>query len=130
MRVTATEGVISLMATEIRLIAEDGSFIKIGGGITMGTNDEIRHHARAFPFTGPVVMQTELPTFDKGAPDQKFVLKYGLHTENEMIAPNRDFEIEMSDGSVVKGTSDAEGKTELLARDAMHMADIRILSAK
>jgi type VI secretion system secreted protein VgrG len=34
----------------------------------------------------------------------------------------------MSDGSTLKGISDAAGKTELLERDAMHIAKIRILT--
>lgn len=128
-KITATDGIISLMAKEIRLISEDGSFIRIAHGITLGTNEEIRHHAANFRFGGPAVMQTELPIFDRGSPDQKFVLKYGLGTPDAAIAPNRKFEIEMSDGSVVKGISDALGKTELLARDAMHIANIRILNS-
>lgn len=129
-KISATDGVISLMAKEIRLVAEDGSFIKIGGGITNGTNGEIKNQATKFPFSGPATMHTELPAFATGSPDQKFILKYGQHTEGAVIAPNREFEIDMNDGSMVKGTSDALGKTSLLARDAMHIANIRILTDK
>lgn len=129
-KVTATDGVVSLMAKEIVLISEDGSFIKIGGGITLGTNGNIKHQAANFPFSGPATMHTEMPTFSSGTPDQKFVLKYAPHIEDSPIAPNRYFEIELNDGSTVKGVSDAMGKTGLLARDAMHIANIRILTDK
>jgi type VI secretion system secreted protein VgrG len=129
-KVTATNGVVSVMAKEIHLIAEDGSFIKIGGGITLGTNGDIKHQAANFPFSGPATMHTELPTFGGGTPDQRFVLQYGQHTDGAVIAPHREYEIDMSDGSIVKGVADAAGNTTLLARDAMHIAHVRILTDK
>lgn len=127
-KVTATDGKVVVMAKEIHLIAEDGSFIKLGGGITLGTKGDIKHQAARFPFDGPAMVEAELPSFGSGTPDQKFVLKYGAHTESAVAAPNRQFEIEMTDGSVIKGVSDAEGKTSLLQRDAMHIAHVRILT--
>ena len=129
-KVTATDGKIVMMAKEIQLIAEDGSFIKIGGGITLGTNGDIKHQAANFPFSGPATMQAEMPTFGGGSPDQKFVLKYGAHTDDAVIAPNRQFEIDMTDGSTLQGISDAAGNTSLLQSDAMHIAHIRILTDK
>jgi type VI secretion system secreted protein VgrG len=36
----------------------------------------------------------------------------------------------MTDGSTLKGISDAAGKTSLLQRDAMHIAKVRILTDK
>ncbi len=127
-RVTASDGTVVVMAKQLQLIAEDGSFIKIGGGITLGTNGDIKNQAANFPFSGPATMHTELPTFDSGQADQKFVLKYGAHLDGAVIAPNRKFEIDMSDGSTAKGISDAEGKTHLLQRDAMHIAKVRIVT--
>ncbi len=127
-KVTATDGKVVLMAKEIHLIAEDGSFIKVGGGIVLGTKGDIKQQAANFPLDGPATMAAELPTFESGSPDQKFVLKYGAHDEDAVPAANRRFEIEMSDGSTLKGISDAAGKTELLERDAMHIAKIRILT--
>ena len=127
-KVTATDGKVVMMAKEIQLIAEDGSFIKIGSGITLGTNADIKHQAANFPFSGPATMHAELPTFGGGSPDQKFVLKYGAHTDGAVIAPNRQFEIDMTDGSTLKGISDAAGNTSLLQSDAMHIANIRILT--
>lgn len=127
-RVTATDGKVVLMAKEIHLIAEDGSFIKVGGGISLGTKGDIKHQGANFPFDGPATMAAELPAFEGGTPDQKFVLKYGAHGGDAVPAANRRFEIEMSDGSTLRGTSDAAGNTDILQRDAMHIAHIRILA--
>lgn len=129
-RITASDGIATIMATALHLIAGDGSFVKIGDGITLGTNGDIKHQAASFPFSGPATMHSELPTFGDSAPDQKFTLRYAPHLEDGLIAPNRSFEIDMSDGSTIKGISDAMGNTSLLARDAMHIANIRILAGK
>ncbi|HEY5801646.1 MAG TPA: type VI secretion system Vgr family protein [Burkholderiaceae bacterium] len=126
--ITATEGKILGMAKEIVLIADDGSFIKIGGGITLGTKGTIAHHAALFPFTGPQTMKTELPVFKDDPTDERFVLKYLPHVDGGTIAANRKYAITLSDGAIVKGVSDAEGKTDLLERDAMQFASIEILS--
>ncbi|CDG81369.1 rhs element Vgr family protein [Janthinobacterium agaricidamnosum NBRC 102515 = DSM 9628] len=127
-KISASDSKIVLMAKEIQLIAEDGSFIKIGGGITLGSNGDIKNLSARFMTDGPATMHTELPAFPGGAPDQQFILQYGAHTGAAAIAPNRAFEIEMSDGSTVKGISDAMGKTGILQRDAMHIAHVRILT--
>lgn len=128
--ITATDGVISLIGKEIRLIAEDGSFTRIGGGITNGTNGDIKNHAANFPFGGPTTMQADVPAFGNGTADQKFVLKYGQHTDGAIVAPNRSYEIDMNDGSTVNGIADHSGRTSLLERDAIHIAHIRILAEK
>jgi type VI secretion system secreted protein VgrG len=125
---SATDGVITIAAKEIRLVAEDGSFTRIGGGITHGTKGDIKNQAANFLHDGPSTMAASLPAFTTAKPDQQFVLKYGAHTDSAIIAPNRRFEIDMTDGSKLNGTSDADGKTHLLERDAMHIASIRILA--
>lgn len=127
-KVTATDGKVVVMAKEIHIIAEDGSFIKIGGGITLGTNGDIKQKAANFPFSGPATMQTELPTFENGSATQKFVLKYGAGSDDALPASGRKFEIDMTDGSTLSGTSDSNGNTDLLERDAVHIASVRILS--
>ncbi len=126
-RWTATSSQLVGMARKIVLVAEDGSFMQIGeGGITLGTQGTIAHKSASFAQSGPAAQGTDLPSFSEGTADQRFVLRYGGH--DGPVAAQRRFEIRLSDGSVVTSTSDAEGRTELLQRDAMHIADIRILS--
>ncbi len=127
---TSVDGKIVGMAKEIVLIAEDGSYIKIGGGIALGTNGAIAHKAASYPFSGPATMASEKPVFDSGDSNLRFVLKYGANDKGgATVAAQRAYEIVMSDGSIVKGVSDAEGKTDLLLRDAMQIADIRVFSS-
>ena len=120
-------GEITLMGQTITAIAHDGSFIKIGGGITQGTNGSISLHSSNYGHSGPQTMGTSKPQFSKGQPDGQFVLRYGDHTDpGSLIAPNKPYEIKLSDGSVVKGVSDAQGQTSLSLRDAMHIAGVLI----
>jgi type VI secretion system secreted protein VgrG len=118
---TATEGKIFGTAKEIILIAEDGSFIKIGGGITLGTNGTITHHGSSFPFKGGSTMTAVLPKFDSGSGDAKFQARYYAHMDGGIPAPELDIVSSVSDGSSQKERSDSEGKTQLIERDAMYM---------
>ena len=60
---TATEGKLVGMAKEIVLISEDGSYIKIGGGINLGTSAKITSHGSSFEFVGPKTLESDLPEF-------------------------------------------------------------------
>jgi len=68
---TATEGKLVGMAKEIVLIAEDGSFIKIGGGINLGTSGKITHHGANFDFVGGKTMNTAFPEFSQSTSEIK-----------------------------------------------------------
>lgn len=127
---TATEGKITAMAKVIELIAEDGSFIKIGdGGITFGSSTPLRFHAPDFDFDAPTTMATVLPTFGSGGTDLKFVAKYYPHIDGGLPAANLAHKIASSAGDNMDGKSDAAGKSSLLKSDAMHIASIDIRDA-
>ena len=80
----------------------------------------------AVPHDGPASMGVDLPKFSDAPPDQRFVLRYG--GPGAQPAGERRFEITLTDGSMKTGKSDADGRTELLQRDAMHIAGVRILT--
>ncbi|MES2297040.1 MAG: type VI secretion system Vgr family protein [Pseudomonadota bacterium] len=126
---TATNGKLTGMAKSIELISEDGSFIKIGkDGITLGSASPVRIHAPDFAFDGPATLATVFPKFGSGAPDLKFSARYYPHIDGGLPAPNLKHKIESTDGSNRDGANDAEGKSELLRSDAMHIATIDILN--
>ncbi len=127
---TATEGKIIGVAKEIVLIAEDGSFIKIGGGITIGTSGTITHHGSSFPFKGGSTMTAALPTFDSGDADLKFQARYYADMNGGIPAPGLDIVTKVSDGSDLDERSDASGKTKLIERQGMHIASAQVLKNK
>jgi len=127
---TATEGKIIGIAKEIVLIAEDGSFIKIGGGITIGTNGTITHHGSSFPFKDGSTMSAALPQFENGKGDLKFEARYYAHIDGGIPAPDLDVVSSVSDGSDQEERSDSEGKTQLIERNAMHIVAAKAIKNK
>ncbi|MES2114064.1 MAG: type VI secretion system Vgr family protein [Pseudomonadota bacterium] len=131
LKLTATEGKISGMAKVIELIAEDGSFIKIGGGsITLGSNSPLLFHAPSFVFEGATTMAAALPHFDGGDTDLKFSARYYPNADGDLPAPGLPHKISASDGSNREGKNDDAGKSELLKSDVMHSATIDIQNPK
>ena len=116
---TATEGKIIGMAKEIILIAEDGSFIKIGEGITLGTNGAITHHGASFPFKGCSSMAAALPKFDSENGDAKFQARYYAHIDGGIGAPDLDIISNVSDGDTQEECCDSDGKTKPIVRNSM-----------
>lgn len=114
-----------LTGKSLTFIADDGSYMKIGNGIELGTKEGVSVKSAKFQHAGPASLTSDKADFSKGAPDQKFVLKYGSGAD-AMAAANRRFKLTLSDGTVQEGISDAQGKTSLLAPDAMQIADIQI----
>ncbi len=113
-----------ITARSITLVAEDGSFIKIGDGITLGTNGAIKQHAASFPHAGPQTVAAQKPEFTQEAVQASFVLRRNASNPHSPPLAEQPYKIELSDGSVVEGITDAEGRTSLAERDAMHIASI------
>jgi type VI secretion system secreted protein VgrG len=126
-KLTATEGKVICMANEIVLIAADGSFIKIGNGITLGTNGSVTHHGASFPFKGPSTMKAVLPGFSKGKADLKFQARYYANKDGGIPAPDLEIVSKVGDGSEQQERSDADGKSQLIERDGMHTVAAQVI---
>ena len=126
-KVTASEGKVTVMAQQIELIVEDGSFIKIGdGGITFGSKSPLKFRAPDFDFAGPTTMATAFPSFGSGATDLQFVAKYYPQVDGGLPAADLAHKIANSVGEKLDAKTDPAGKSSLLKSDAMHIADIDI----
>ncbi|MDQ2819754.1 MAG: type VI secretion system tip protein VgrG, partial [Pseudomonadota bacterium] len=126
-KVTAAEGKVTVMAKEIELIAEDGSFIKFGNGsFTFGSKTPLKFHAPDFDFDGPTTLATAFPTFGDGATDLKFIAKYYPYLDGGLPAADLAHKIANSAGECFDAKTDAAGKSTLLKSDVMHIADIDI----
>jgi type VI secretion system secreted protein VgrG len=121
LKFTATEGKIIGMAKEIILVAENGSFIKIGDGITLGTKGTITHRGASFPFKGPSSMVASLPKFEHDPAEIKFQAKYYPNIDGGIPVPDVTVVSTVADGEEHAERSNQEGRTELIARDAMLM---------
>lgn len=141
LKLTATEGKLIGMAHTIELICEDGSFIRLGDGITLGSSKPLKFNAPRFVFNDSETMATQLPVFNAGGVNARFATRYrgGMLTEAQGdqapsslpdAAADQKLDMSLTDGSAAQGTSDQAGKADLLQRDAMHLAMAKVLSKK
>ncbi|WP_341808993.1 type VI secretion system tip protein TssI/VgrG [Xanthomonas oryzae pv. oryzicola] len=128
LQLTANTGEVLLSAPRIRLVAEDGSFLSIGGGgITLGTQGGVELHAASHALLGPSTDQVDRPGFGKDGTDQKFQLHYPSHSaDTPQLAANQLYSITLDDGRVVQGISDANGLTDLLRDEVTRIARIEV----
>ncbi|KRB97008.1 type VI secretion system Vgr family protein [Duganella sp. Root198D2] len=59
LRITSTDGKAIVCASEIKLVSADGSYIRIGDGITLGSSGTVKILASKFIFDGPDTESTE-----------------------------------------------------------------------
>ncbi|RBC18594.1 DUF2345 domain-containing protein, partial [Xanthomonas oryzae] len=128
LQLTANTGEVLLSAPRIRLVAEDGSFLSIGGGgITLGTQGGVELHAASHALLGSSTEQADRPSFGKDGTDQKFQLHYPSHSaDTPQLAANQPYSITLDDGRVVQGVSDANGLTDLLRDEVTRIARIEV----
>lgn len=132
---SATEGVAKISAKVILLVAEDGSFLKLGDGPpVIGSKQSLKFHAPDFLYDGPETMTAGFPSFGQGKADQKLVVRYpsGIPLDTGERPPgavvkDAKLNIGLSDGSALQTRSGVDGKSSLLERDAMHMAEIGLV---
>jgi type VI secretion system secreted protein VgrG len=134
MQFTANDGVVTISAKALHLVVEDGSFVRMGNGeFVIGSKHPIQYHAPDYLYDDPETMTPLRSTFGSGGADQKAEIRYPrAATADEKlsqggIVKDASMSISVSDGTSMKARSGADGKSDLLARDAMHMADIAFL---
>ncbi|WP_369819279.1 DUF2345 domain-containing protein [Achromobacter sp. Root83] len=101
-----------------------GAYIKIAdGNIELGMPGTFTVKAASHSMKGPASQAAELPTFDVGDTQRRFVV---THLDGKSPIANLPYKISLSNGEVLEGITDAEGATQLLQKDAMHIADIQV----
>jgi type VI secretion system VgrG family protein len=127
-RITTNDNEVLVTAPTIRLVAEDGSYIRIGDGITLGTNTRIVLQAASHEWDGPSTQQVSSASFNSQPTDQQFRLHFPGHTaEAPALAANQHYRITLDDGRVFEGKSDASGLTSVVKDDVMRIAKVEIL---
>jgi type VI secretion system secreted protein VgrG len=101
-----------------------GASITIDGGIMVKCPGTITVHASKKSFSGPTSLSREMNTWPTTAFDEELNL---LWPHDDSPVANRRFEIERSDGSIIRGTTDANGKTGLQKSDFLEEVRLRLL---
>ncbi|WP_244135135.1 type VI secretion system Vgr family protein [Burkholderia sp. BCC0322] len=131
-QITATDGDVVISGKSLRLVAEDGSYIKIGGGVRVGSNSAFTVHTNGHDFLDADTDHVAPQTFGQAGTDQKFRLRYPGTDSSDGVhpVPNRPYKITLNNGQVIQGVSDQQGLTQLAASDAMHIAHVQVFDAQ
>ncbi len=122
---SASQGEILLTAPSIRLVADDGSYLRIGNGIEIGTQGDVKVHGATHDWLGPKSDTAVAPTFGREPAKRQFRFHY--EGDIDAVANGISYQLALADGSSVEGISSAAGASELLERDDMQrvLASIR-----
>ncbi|MEJ8797531.1 DUF2345 domain-containing protein, partial [Trinickia caryophylli] len=126
-KIATNENEVVITAPTIRLVAQDGSYIKIGGGVTLGTNGDISLLSASHKWGGPSTQQAAKTAFDNAPTDQRFRLHYPGEDGDKATAANQAYRITLDDGRVIEGKTDAGGLTDMVKDDAMRILKVDIL---
>lgn len=127
---SAAEGEIVLTAPTIRLVADDGSYVKIGGGIEIGTSGSAIVHAADHDWVGAKTDSVAMPVFGRQAADQRLLFHYPGHTgDSSRLATDHEYKINLEDGTDVSGVTDSTGLTQIVERQVMHKASVAAVRA-
>lgn len=109
--VTSANGRVVIEAKEELLLKCGGSYLRMSAtGIEDGTRGERMIKSSGFGREGPTSLAQEMNTWKHANFDEQFVLKWPFDGEP---VRNRKFSLIRDDGSVIRGVTDAEGKTSL-----------------
>jgi type VI secretion system secreted protein VgrG len=124
LHLSAAEGEILITAPTIRLVADDGSYIRIGSGVEIGTQGKAIVHAGEHDWVGPKTDSAAIPVFGRDGADQR----HRLHYEGDptAIAQGQPYKVALEDGSLVQGITGTDGLTELLQRTGMQLAGLEV----
>lgn len=102
-------GDVVITGQSLTFIAKDGSFIKIGDGITLGTNSVIAQKASDFTLDGPATLSTSPPSFTEGTLKRELLFNY----HDDAPVQGAGFKIDYDNGASFTGAVDAQGKADL-----------------
>jgi type VI secretion system VgrG family protein len=122
--VSAMSNIDFAAAKKIVMSVGGGASITIDGGIMVKCPGTITVHASKKSFSGPTSLSREMNTWPTTAFDEELNL---LWPHDDSPVANRRFEIERSDGSIIRGTTDANGKTGLQKSDFLEEVRLRLL---
>ncbi|WP_191833652.1 type VI secretion system Vgr family protein [Pseudomonas fluorescens] len=129
LQLSAREGEILLTAPTIRLVADDGSYIRIGaGGVEIGTQGQANVHASEHDWRGPKTDAAITPSFSRDPAAQRVALHFpGDSDESGRPATAHAYQIALDDGSSVQGATDSSGLSQQVQRPLMHQGSVAAL---
>ncbi len=99
LHLSAAEGEVVITAPTIRLVADDGSYIKIGGGVEIGSQGKVIVHASEHDWVGPKADSAQVPAFARDPAAQRLAFHYpGYADDSVRMAVDHAYQIRLEDG--------------------------------
>ncbi|WP_338641112.1 type VI secretion system tip protein VgrG [Burkholderia pyrrocinia] len=122
MRMTSANGRVTIEAKSELILKCGGSYVRISStGIEDGTRGNRTIKSSAFSRLGPSSLGESMNTWKHATFDEEFALQWPF--DGKPVA-HRKFSIIREDGSVLRGTTDANGKTGL--QKSIFADDVRL----
>ncbi|WP_268797621.1 type VI secretion system Vgr family protein [Pseudomonas huanghezhanensis] len=119
-QVSASQGEVLITAPTIRLVADDGSYIKIGGGIEIGTSGKATIFASDHDCVPAKTDSAGVPVFGRDKASQRAVFHYGGHgEESPALATGHRYQMKLEDGTLLNGVTDSAGATQVVEKALM-----------
>ncbi|HCF3585963.1 TPA: DUF2345 domain-containing protein, partial [Pseudomonas aeruginosa] len=126
--VSASQQHVLVTAKEHITLMCGGAYLTLkGGNIELGMPGNFVVKAVKHSHVGAASLEAELPQFEVGETQRRFVLK---QLDGQTAMPNVPYTITMANGEVIEGVTDAEGATQLLQKDAMNIAKVDMKHTK
>jgi type VI secretion system secreted protein VgrG len=127
---SASDGEVLVTAPTIRLVADDGSYIRIGNGIEIGTQGDVKVHGVNHDWLGPKVDSAPIPAFGREPADQQFLFHYSGHSDDKpMLALGHAYRMVLEDGSEAEGEVDSLGMSARATSSSMQRVTIHAIEA-
>jgi type VI secretion system secreted protein VgrG len=127
LRLMSATGRIEITAATEIVISAGGSFIKLDkSGISQGTAGKWIAQASTHSMPGPTTLSREMNKWAKTDFDEEFV---ALHQGSGKPVAHRAFELTREDGTILRGKTDAAGKTGIQKSQFMGNISLRFLGA-
>ncbi|RAU39515.1 MULTISPECIES: type VI secretion system Vgr family protein [unclassified Pseudomonas] len=122
---SASEGEIVLTAPTIRLVAADGSYLKIGGGVELGSSSTIGFYANQYDWRTAKSDSATTPSFGRDPASQRVVLHYPGHTTDmPALLIDKAYSLKLEDGTVLSGLTDSSGATQKVENALMQKLEV------
>ena len=126
--VTASNQHVLISAKEHITLMCGGAYITLkGGNIELGMPGNFTVKAAQHSHIGGANLDAELPAFEVGDTQRRFMLK---QIDGATAMANVPYKITLGNGEVVEGITDAMGATGLLHKDAMNIANVQMKHSK
>lgn len=124
LQLVASEGEVVISAPRIRLVADDGSYLRIGEGIELGTPGTAVVHADTHDWRGPKTDSTNVPAFGRDPATQQ----HRFHYEGDVAAAAAgiDYRVALEDGEEVRQQADSDGGGERVQRESMQRLKVSV----